>query len=269
MAKLTSQQRAELEAEREFLVRSLDDLDAERVEGAIDDATYETLHSDYTARTAAVLRSLASGATAKESAPRPPPVPPGRRWLIVGAIVVFGGTAAFALAKSSGTRAQGGLPSGGVTVPTAAPNTYQGHLDAALRFRSEGIVDQAVQEYLAAAKLRPKLPDPLVDIADMFLARIAGGLSTDQRLITQAGQLVDQALKIDPKYPPAYIDRALVARAQGKPVSQSVADFRRYLQLDPNGAQAGMARTLIQQLTAPSTSTTTPTSTRTTTSITP
>ena len=47
-----------LEAERDFLLRSLDDLDAERDAGNIDDATYQSLHDDYTARAASVIRSL-------------------------------------------------------------------------------------------------------------------------------------------------------------------------------------------------------------------
>ena len=85
-------------------MRSLDDLESERAEGAIDEATYDTLHSDYTARTAAVLRALAGGETAKASVPKPPPVPRGRRWVIVAGIIVFAAGAAVALAKSSGTR---------------------------------------------------------------------------------------------------------------------------------------------------------------------
>ena len=46
--------REALEAERDFLLRSLDDLEAERAAGNVDDDTYRTLHDDYTARAAAV-----------------------------------------------------------------------------------------------------------------------------------------------------------------------------------------------------------------------
>ena len=49
----------QLEAERDFLLRSLDDLEAERDAGNIDDDTYRTLHDDYTARAAAVIRVAA------------------------------------------------------------------------------------------------------------------------------------------------------------------------------------------------------------------
>ena len=50
-----------LQDERDFLLRSLDDLEVERGAGAIDDETYATLHADYTARAAAVLRAMERG----------------------------------------------------------------------------------------------------------------------------------------------------------------------------------------------------------------
>ena len=49
---------AALEEERDFLLRSLRDLDAEHDAGDIDDVDYETLRDDYTVRTAVVLRAL-------------------------------------------------------------------------------------------------------------------------------------------------------------------------------------------------------------------
>jgi hypothetical protein len=50
-----------LEEERDFLLRSLRDLEAEHDAGDIDDTDYATLKDDYTARAAAVLRELAGG----------------------------------------------------------------------------------------------------------------------------------------------------------------------------------------------------------------
>jgi hypothetical protein len=253
VAKLTDEERAQLEAEREFLVRSLDDLENERFDSAIDEATYETLHSDYTARAAAVLRTLESGNAPKKE--KAPPVPKGRRVFVLAGIAVFAGLAAFTLARSSGTRASGGLPTGGVTTPTAAPTSYAGHLARAEQFRAEGITDQATDQYLAAAKLRPKSAEPLVDIADMLLTRYATGLDNDTRIITESAQLLDHAAQLEPNYGPAFFDKGLLLAAQQKPVAQSVAAFRKYLDVDPTGAQAATARSLIQQLTAPSTTT--------------
>ena len=49
---------AELEEERAFLLRSLDDLDRERDAGDLDEHDYVELRDGYTARAAAVLREL-------------------------------------------------------------------------------------------------------------------------------------------------------------------------------------------------------------------
>ena len=72
----------ELEAQR-VLLRSLDDLEAERAAGNIDDATYARLHGDYTARAAAVLRALDGEPVELPAGPaageRRPPRARGRR----------------------------------------------------------------------------------------------------------------------------------------------------------------------------------------------
>lgn len=62
--------RRRLEAEREFLLRSLDDLEREHDEGGIDDDTYSVLHADYTARAAAATRTLSGVAPSSSSATR-------------------------------------------------------------------------------------------------------------------------------------------------------------------------------------------------------
>ena len=52
---------AELEEERAFLLRSLDDLDRERDAGDLDEHDYVKLRDGYTARATAVLRELEAG----------------------------------------------------------------------------------------------------------------------------------------------------------------------------------------------------------------
>ena len=49
---------AALEEERDFLLRSLRDLEREHDVGDVDDHDYEVLKDDYTARAATVLRSI-------------------------------------------------------------------------------------------------------------------------------------------------------------------------------------------------------------------
>jgi hypothetical protein len=58
MTALPSDVIRELEEERDFLLRSLHDLEAEHDAGDIDDLDYQTLKDDYTTRAAATLRAL-------------------------------------------------------------------------------------------------------------------------------------------------------------------------------------------------------------------
>ncbi len=183
MAKLTDQRRAELEAEREFLLRSLADLEAELAEGGIDADTYATLHSDYTARTAAVLRMLAGGSDPR---PKAPPVPKGRRLLVVGAIVVFAGIAVFSLAHSAGTRTAGGSLTGGFTQATFDPKSYEGHMARATELRNAGIYPEATKEYVAAAQLRPKSAEPRTALAEMLISAFVRGQTNDPKILETA-----------------------------------------------------------------------------------
>ncbi len=63
---------SDLADEREFLLRSLEDLDRERAEGNLDDAQYASLHADYTARAAAVLRAMEHGGAPLDAPARDP-----------------------------------------------------------------------------------------------------------------------------------------------------------------------------------------------------
>ncbi|NQY55611.1 MAG: hypothetical protein HRT86_03850 [Ilumatobacteraceae bacterium] len=95
---------AELEEERRFLLRSLDDLEREFAAGDVDDADYQTLKDGYTARAAKVLRQIEAGRSAVEQ--RPP-----RRWGRMAAIAAVVVAAAvgmgFILADAWGERRAG------------------------------------------------------------------------------------------------------------------------------------------------------------------
>ncbi|MDQ6616327.1 MAG: hypothetical protein M3083_16690, partial [Actinomycetota bacterium] len=60
-----------LRQEREFLLRSLADLDAEYEAGDIEEKDYRSLTDDYTARAAAVLRAIDGSARAIDGSARP------------------------------------------------------------------------------------------------------------------------------------------------------------------------------------------------------
>src|SRR6187455_2697369 len=96
--------RDQLERERDFLLRSLDDLEREREKGTIDDESYERLHADYTARAAAVIRAIRDGV---DNRPVAAPTSNRRRLLTIVGIVAFAVVAAVALAAALGARRSG------------------------------------------------------------------------------------------------------------------------------------------------------------------
>ena len=95
---------AELEEERRFLLRSLEDLEREHDAGDVDDLDYHTLKDGYTVRAADVLRQIDEG---KGALPDRPP----RRWnriiAVTAAVVVGSIGVGFILAGAWGERSSG------------------------------------------------------------------------------------------------------------------------------------------------------------------
>src|SRR5215471_13175813 len=95
----------ELEAERDFLLKSLDDLELEHESGGIDDESYESLHDDYTARAAAVIRAMRDGVDARPAPVRRPPAK--RRAAVIAGVVAFALVVGVVLASAAGIRLPG------------------------------------------------------------------------------------------------------------------------------------------------------------------
>lgn len=100
---------AELEEERRFLLRSLDDLEREWAAGDVDDVDYQALKDGYTVRAAATLRELEQGRSTLPAKPTPnwP-----RRALAFAVVAVLIGVVWWALAASSAERVPGQQASG-------------------------------------------------------------------------------------------------------------------------------------------------------------
>jgi hypothetical protein len=92
---------AELEEERRYLLRSLKDLESERVAGDVDDVDYETLKNGYTVRAASVLRQIEHG----QSALAPKAQRNWKRTIVVSlAVLAFAVAVGAALASAFGER---------------------------------------------------------------------------------------------------------------------------------------------------------------------
>lgn len=247
--------RESLEAEREFLLKSLDDLERERAEGGIDDATYQTLRSDYTARAAEVLREL-KGAKSSGAGARPARQPLGRRAALVVAALVFGAFGTYALARSAGQREPNGTITGNVASQAAQiPDTYQGHLEAGIRLWNSNDPVNATKEFVAASKKDPTKAEPHAQLGCM-LVQIAG-TTADSRLVDSAQRQLDDALRIDSRQLDATLCYGIMLVTERRQPEQARPYLERYLRDAPKNAPARqMATQLLGQMTAGSTTTT-------------
>jgi cytochrome c-type biogenesis protein CcmH/NrfG len=275
--------RLSLEDERDFLLRSLDDLESERAAGNIDDGTYEQLHADYTARAAAVLRSLNDAGEAVD-VPAPArakraPVSRQKRLLTIGVLAIFLLVSLGVLVASLHGRSAGGELTGDNPNATAAkncapaleagvqkaPKSYLAHLALARCYLGTDL-SKAVREYDAAAELDPKQPEPLAYggwIRGLVAAKVKG--STQQLLLKTAFDRFSAAIKLNPRYPDTFVFRGLVRYTVLHDPKNAIPDFQAFLALAPQDhPQRSLVLSALAQAEADvkaSTSTTTPTPT--------
>jgi tetratricopeptide (TPR) repeat protein len=212
--------------EREFLLRSLEDLEREHDAGDLADDDYQALRDDYTARAAALLRA--------EPVAPPAPVRSDRRrgLLVLGAVVAFAVVAGVLVAQASGRRDPGDTASGSVEQsvterlnearrcfnsgdgacaieiydevlaeqPTNAEAlTYKGWA----QFVLEGDASAALTSLLDAATADPEYPDVHAFLAVLFFR---------SGLVQQASNELDRLDALDP--PPYVLELVSGLRAE-------------------------------------------------------
>lgn len=222
---------ADLEEERDFLLRSLDDLEAERRAGDVDDADYVALRDDYTARAAAVLRAIEAG-----RAPAPPaePASPRRRWrAVAGAatVAVLAAGSGVLVARSSGERQAGETITG--------TESTDDDRDALLRAQAAMGTDP-----VEALRLYDEV---LADDPDNVEALAYRGWLLYQGTVVDRGRAdIERALEIDPGHVDALTFRGLVRRQQGD-LEGALADFEAVLRQDPPPDVAQLVATAYQE----------------------
>jgi tetratricopeptide (TPR) repeat protein len=254
--RLDPDEKSELERERDFLLKSLDDLEAERAAGNIDDASYSELHDDYTARAAATIRALRDGVDAR---PVAPPVSWRRRGLVIGGIVAFAVVAAIALAAALGARLPGQTSSGNqpAVAPSAGerkarlqeavdknPNDPQARLALARFLEQSGDTVESLKQYDKAAEIAPDNADALANAGRLRFI-VAGQVpSTDaqKQLVTDAKTYLDRAVDADPNNADARYYRGVLLLDGFGQVDAAIGEFQRYLVLAPDGQFSTQAR---------------------------
>ncbi len=264
----------QLEAERDFLLRSLDDLEAERADGSIDDAAYQRLHDDYTARAAAVIRALRDGVDARPPAPQ---TSTRRRLLTFVGVVGFAALAGVALAAALGARLPGQTSSGNSSGSGAAaaasqtrrtleaavarnPSDVQARLQLALVLERANDLHGALVQYDAITKLDPSSADAEAQSGRILYLTAQASPANASQLVTLSKARLDHAVLLDPRYPDAHFFRAVVLANEYQDFAGAANECQRYLLLAPNGPWADPARQLLAQATsaaAPATSPTT------------
>ena len=183
--------RAPLEEQRDFLLRSLEDLEREHDAGDIDEHDYEALRDDYTVRAAAVLRALDAHAALQTEAARPK-----RRvvmWVV--GVVAFAVLAGIGVALTSGRRDAGSVASGDPSRGAAE------NIARADQLMSEDKLEEAIVAYTKALTDQP---------SNVRALTYRGWLYFQTDDLTKAWADLDAAVKIDATFPDAHVFRAIM-----------------------------------------------------------
>jgi len=260
-----------LESERDFLLRSIADLETERAAGNLDDERYRALKDDYTARAAAVLRSIEEG---RDARPAPAPVPKKRKLLTGGAVAAFVVVAALALAAAAGKRHNGQTITGnaqssaatsdanGALVDDAArraalerqvkehPDDASAHLVLARYLLEKGDATEAVKEYVATARLDPKSAEANAYAGWVsFVAAQSANADpkTAAELTDRALDRLNLAVAANDAYPDAHFFRGMVLFRGKNDAKAAIPDFERYLALVPTGQMNDQVKSVLDQ----------------------
>jgi tetratricopeptide (TPR) repeat protein len=217
---------AELEEQRSFLVRSLDDLERELAAGDLDDLDASTLRDDYTRRLADVQRAIESGHVA--IAENAPPRRLGRR-LVGGLLVVAlaGGSGLF-VANVAGSRKPGEAITGNIT-----ERNFDGLLTQAAQDAQDGKFADALANYDTVLDQDPANVEALSE-KGLLLASLALP-SKRPTLLDEGEKLVRKAIAAEPDLarPRFYLGLVLQLRDD---TDGALAAFDAALARDPSDA---------------------------------
>ncbi len=190
---MTDQGASALEA-RNFLLESLDDLEAEYQAGDLDETDYLALKADYTTRAAAAIRRV----NGEQRATRPD-AQSSTRWRTAGWLVAVAALATVAgiwIAQFSGSRQAGDSITGDIRT------TSRELLVEAQQTFGGGDLEGAIEIYDQVLEIQPSNTEALAYKA--WFLRLSG--DTDA-----ARPLIEDAVAIDPQYADARVFATVIA----------------------------------------------------------
>lgn len=206
---------AALEDQRDFLLRSLDDLEREREAGDVDEHDYETLKDDYTARAARAIRAIESHQARLAAAQRPRS---WRRTLAIGAgVATFALLAGVLVAQASGRREAGDALTGEIRQSTRE-----------LFVEAQGLAQQ--QRYDEAIEVFDEILATQPDHAEALAYR--GWAQYWSGDASGAIETLTAALEADPEYPDTFALLAVILSRSGAP-AEALDVLDRFEALDP------------------------------------
>ncbi|MFZ4517794.1 MAG: tetratricopeptide repeat protein [Microthrixaceae bacterium] len=231
---------AALEEERDHLLASLEDLEREYAAGDLDDADYDTLKDDYTARAAEVLRAIGEQRDLAERAR--PPRRRGRTMAITAVVLLLAVGAGVLVARSAGQRGGGTLTGNGGTLREELANCQP------LAFQEPAKGAACYQ------KILDRSPDNVEALTYQGWAWIRAGE------VAKGGRNLERVVQLQPDYPDARVFRAVVAERAAEAAAargdaagaraafeEAAAEIDRFFRNDPpEVAQQVLAQELLE-----------------------
>ena len=202
---------AHQEEERDFLLRSLADLEREHDAGDLDEADYEALRDDYTTRAARVLRAIDAHELA--IAEQRPQRSGGRVLAVSAAVVAFAVLAGFLVAQSSGRRGDTDTATGDIRL------TSRQELADAQQLLASGDTKKAIAAFEKVIAANPSSAEALAyrGWAVVFPAlRGATSEASAAKAYREGMTWVDRAIEADPQYPDARAFKVILLSKLGR-----------------------------------------------------
>lgn len=224
--------------EREFLLCSIRDLDAEYAAGDLDEVDYRILRDDYTARAADVLRRLEAPAAAATAEATTPSTLPGTNGLssnqprrnaggrgravaAAAILAVVSAGAGYAVATSSGER---------LVTDEATGNIVEGSTDRITKAQilvSQGRILEAVRVYDELLREDPENPVALAQ-RGWLLVQVG-----EPSLIDSGLNSIDRAIAVEPDFSDAYFFRGMTLLLAKDEPEMAIEAFERGLATNP------------------------------------